>query len=713
MRQKYFLVSLQFILQYIYIFLSIILGFLSISCTLPVKPASSYISLASLYKFYDFTPNLEIIIDGVHNLEIRTRVTVFVAENLQYNDLYKSGHALSLINQLKLSGFFSNVYSQLYIRGNQRIIKIHVQVNPIVKQVVIQDGSKSLIPSDYISYVFKQQLGYPRSFSLLSIALQVIYKWYSLKGYKWVRVQLLDTMSHPNIIYIVISEGKISHISLVANVEQQYFLDISYIFDIHQILQVCGLSLYEAIRIDRIEQGIILLRDHHIVSDCSYYIETQESLPNLLTIRLKFKLLRPNFVRIFARCYLLSKDFNRFLKLLHKKYIYWLDPYYNISCNQYGETILNPIIYSSDPYTNILSNRYSMQSIILLNSYLHKNMDLIIQNCFNYMRMSREFIRDHRPSLLYFNFQPLWCTCSWNYYPSLSKTAIRNSYSYLQICLQHQASSYSLMTSRILPFYQYWFFFRQIYAFHLFIMSKEFNLQTIIQVMTNWYIVLNWNLQQVFQEIVFNIDSWTFTKLSMQSIYHAVVICWNCTYNLNSNYRLYNMKEVFKFDYICLLPVCITDIWLSFLLETHLAYRYSFKFSRMCQANCYCLIEYCQSIGWKFYGLHRIGRYNSLDVQLNRSFQSNIILWPLTFLRMHGYYYIVETVSSVLFLSFDVIVIHDLPRNFSVWQDVTCIKVFYGTGLQINMPIEQIPAISIEYGFAMNTKTYWCLRVIK
>lgn len=729
MRQQHFLVPLHFILQYIYILLSVTLGFLSIYCTLPGRLTANSNSLtASLYNLYDLTPELEIMIDGVHNREIRIRIITFVVENLKKNATYKLGYVTSLINQLKLSGFFSSVHSQAYIKGSQQIIKIRVQVNPIVKKVIVKDGSTSLITGSYISYIFKQQLGYPKSFALINIASRTIYQWYYLKGYKWVQVQVLDTISNPNIIYLMISEGQVSHISLVANIQKQYFLDISYLFDIHQILQVCGLSVNKAIRIDRIEQGLILLRHNRTLTSCSYHVETQKSHLDLLTIKLKFKLLNPDLIRVLTRYYVFSKELKNFLKFLYQSYDYWLDLHGNRLVSKYVEDLQNiindyykPVYKLSNTITNsmyILTNtvyhRSYIRSLISINIYTLNNIYSTIQNSINHMLMSRDLTRYYCPSLLNFNLQPLWHIFTINYYHSLSQIT-QYPYSYVQIFLQYQASVDEVVIDNVLPLYQYWFVFRQLYSLHLFILSKEFHFQTIAQIITYWYTTLNWNLQQVFQEVSLSLDLSSFTSFSLQSIRNKVVISWNCLYNFSPINTLVRTREVFEFYYVYILPFYLTEIWSSFLLETNLSYRYALKLSRMTQLNLYYFIEYYQSITHGYHNLYQgISTHNNLlDVQLNRQFQTDMILWPLNFFRIHGCYYILGNISRILFFSFDFIIIRNLSSNLLMWQDTQLVTIFYGTGIQMKIPIDQIPAISIEYRCQMNAQGYWSLRFVK
>nr|ARO91015.1 hypothetical protein [Corynoplastis japonica] len=126
--------------------------------------------------------------------------------NLEDNKLF------NIIRAMKISGFFNQIKVTYIIDPKYQKVNIYVKLNPIIKQISFFYDSSLLIPSYLIRKFFDYQIGFPKSFKEINIALDKIIKWYRDKGYCWATIQIIDHQLNANHLKCKINEGVLDNI---------------------------------------------------------------------------------------------------------------------------------------------------------------------------------------------------------------------------------------------------------------------------------------------------------------------------------------------------------------------------------------------------------------------------------------------------------------------------------------------------------------------
>nr|YP_010336876.1 hypothetical protein MW559_pgp010 [Stylonema alsidii]UNJ15282.1 hypothetical protein [Stylonema alsidii] len=133
-------------------------------------------------------------------------------ENNQTNHARKS--IISLINKLRLSGYFSQIHLESKTYKNTIIFFLELKLNPILNEIEFTNTQSLLIDHQKLKLYSYNLIGYPNSLTQLKLLSHQIKHWYKCRGYQWVHVKIYDQeFSTSNKVYYDIIEGILDRIT--------------------------------------------------------------------------------------------------------------------------------------------------------------------------------------------------------------------------------------------------------------------------------------------------------------------------------------------------------------------------------------------------------------------------------------------------------------------------------------------------------------------
>nr|YP_009313280.1 Hypothetical protein ORF_4 [Dichotomaria marginata]SCW21534.1 Hypothetical protein ORF_4 [Dichotomaria marginata] len=282
---------IQLVISFLYFISSktVFNNLLSYKCNSYVQTKYNYYKLAHvvpLVKSVEFTQiksqlqSQEIIINGINSYYLRNKLIRLLNININHDQIISKEKIEKWIEKIKLSGFFTNVTFELFTDNQHQIIYINVSTNSLLKMIKIVDYKSKIIPSSYINYLFKEQLGKPINFISIDKTLKLIKKWYIDRGYSWVDINVQYTKAQSNSITINIFEGVISQIEIIGFSKDKNIDQVinGPILDILQAKPGYILNKYV------LERGIKKLKQKKILLQC--YYEIQYNMEQLGTFKL-------------------------------------------------------------------------------------------------------------------------------------------------------------------------------------------------------------------------------------------------------------------------------------------------------------------------------------------------------------------------------------------------------------------------------------------
>lgn len=126
--------------------------------------------------------------------------------------LEKQMHYTEHLNQIKTSGYFSLLYINSKAIYTKKISNIFLLPNDVLKRIYIHNKKKKLIPHTFLIKLFQKQIGYPKNFANLNLALSKIMQWYADRGYQWSLVEIKQA-ADPSYLILNIHEGLVKTIT--------------------------------------------------------------------------------------------------------------------------------------------------------------------------------------------------------------------------------------------------------------------------------------------------------------------------------------------------------------------------------------------------------------------------------------------------------------------------------------------------------------------
>ena len=225
---------------------------------------------------------------------------------------------------IKTSGYFSLLQIHTKKISKKETSKVFILPNNLLKKVYVHNKNEKLIPSKFLTKLFRPQIGYPKNFIQLRLALSAIMKWYSDKGYQWALVQVQHALD-PSSIIINIHEG------LIQTIKAEYYShafeklsDDSYTQTLEEYL---GIQVGLPINIRLLQRRINYLKINKLVGNIIYSIERSQYDLNNVDIIFQVQELQDKELLIVAdylseNSFIISK-----LAYLFKKYLslstYW------------------------------------------------------------------------------------------------------------------------------------------------------------------------------------------------------------------------------------------------------------------------------------------------------------------------------------------------------------------------------------------------------
>lgn len=274
-----------------------------------------------------------IYIEGLTNFFFKNQVLKCLKINI--NDLLniniKKKYLWEIINTLKKSGFLNLIKSSIIINDKTKHFIIILRTNPILKKIKIKNIKRLLLPKTLIIQIFNNQIGLPKNYIQIHESLKTIKDWYKIRGFKWTTINLLYAKN--NEIYIDINEGKIKETKLICNNPKDKYLN-----DQLNVLIQDKLNIFPGniLNIQRIELGIINLKENKLISNCTYKIirNTTKDIIVIVKYSLHYDRTIYLFTKNIALINLVRYNWSNIIKFIFDLPIYNI-PYLLFSLNQY------------------------------------------------------------------------------------------------------------------------------------------------------------------------------------------------------------------------------------------------------------------------------------------------------------------------------------------------------------------------------------------
>ena len=211
-----------------------------------------------------------LIFRGINNPKLRDKI--FTSLNLRYlinrDNHFSFYQTNNIVNKLRHSGFFDNIKVSFFDIVSKHNFVVHLQMKPVVKTITIQGLSLLKIPKSYLCILFKKQIGYPRNLQQIYSAIKKIRFWYMIRGYKWMNIAILNQDKNVSELVIKISEGKLEKARVLSALKNNLNQDVNK----KLIIQELNLYTNEILNIKRIEAGIARLKERKIITNCHYKV---------------------------------------------------------------------------------------------------------------------------------------------------------------------------------------------------------------------------------------------------------------------------------------------------------------------------------------------------------------------------------------------------------------------------------------------------------
>lgn len=201
------------------------------------------------------------------------------------------------LRKIRTNGYFSLLCINHKAVYTKEIRNIFIIPNNILKRVYIHDKEKKLIPHKFLKKLFQTQIGYPKNFANLNLALAKIMKWYSDRGYQWSLVEIQQTKD-PSSLIVNIHEGLVKTITIeYYTFSCTNFSNSLYMKPIEQYLDVrVGIPL----NINYLQKKINYLKDNQLVGNIVYSVERSKNDLTSLDIKFQIQELRDKEVLVLA-----------------------------------------------------------------------------------------------------------------------------------------------------------------------------------------------------------------------------------------------------------------------------------------------------------------------------------------------------------------------------------------------------------------------------
>nr|NP_053844.1 hypothetical protein PopuCp049 [Porphyra purpurea]P51234.1 RecName: Full=Uncharacterized protein ORF621 [Porphyra purpurea]AAC08120.1 ORF621 [Porphyra purpurea] len=169
--------------------------------------------------------------------------------------------------------------------------------NSILKKIYICNQKEKIISRSFLLKLFKSQIGYPKSLAQLNSALSSIMRWYSHKGYQWALIQMHYIEGSSSII-VNIDEG------LISTIRTEYYTSSlerssksSYTNMIEKHLSI---RIGHPINIIYLKRKINYLKKNKLVGNIIYSVERSRNNSSHLDLKFQIQELQDKELVLFG-----------------------------------------------------------------------------------------------------------------------------------------------------------------------------------------------------------------------------------------------------------------------------------------------------------------------------------------------------------------------------------------------------------------------------
>lgn len=700
----------------------------------------------------------EIIISGLNNNILKKKVKDLFGIVVHSRAYMNRKQIQYLINKLKLSGYFTYVDFNVYYLSTHQVIIIDLIPNPILNKVYVLNYQDKLIPSSCVLFLFRSQLGCPKSFAQIHSSINQMMKWYHLRGYYRINIRLEDNDTRNNVIILNIHEGKVSKIEIITYtkyISQKNNKNKAILFNL--IIETLNIKLNQALNIRHLDHGISKLKLQKIIVQCNYQIIPNYDKAHNVILQLRIEVCNNEFTYIFANKIIISSNFLKSLVTYTLDYLLLnnsLASYLfsctrvlfinNISPNVYYD---NSLIYTdmascdNRPYQLLYKKlMYSFQKI---HEWYLAPLLFINGNNFGFRHYIGNMNFSNKRYILDLQFPETGFYFNFRYEHSLMNilgftlnlltcSIFQHTYIYNQnnIPIPLDQISKQSLSSQNSIFHQVGI---QIKVKHeinkYFSYRKEFFLKKISKKYSILYNNISWrNIYLLIDSYPINNLYSSFKQLWLSNI--QKFLCFQVRFVCNNisgiNYPWKNIQLILKS--IHFIPVMIKKN--NRYLNRYLNYSHNLKLKMIYKKNIYIFfigikrqtfiykLELVTSLGSNYhFPFSEI--FFLLGPDRMRGYKEQVFYLPnLKFIIMNLEYHLFFVKNNSLFTFIDYVYDISYTKNDNSMGilynlDQFNYRLAYGLGLQIQIPLKQIPPLRIEYGFNINNNYCFHLRINK
>lgn len=597
----------------------------------------------------------------------------------------KKKYTVSIANYFQIFGLTESIKSYINIIDKTKYYICRLNMNPVLERIIILKYKNLLIPKHILWKCLNPLVGLPKNYKSFYRTIEKIYLWYKDRGLEYININLIDYYKS-NQIYIKIIERQINSIQLICK-SQISLVNIAYLENrMHKDLSK---FIGQRLNINEINQEIQKFKDFKFIKTCKYKIIDHD---NKIKIIIHYELYKNSI------SYVNEKN----VYLNNTKYAYYIADKRNqlnkitriidlfSTLNQKINDIKNKLYrYSKTIEQNLLFN-FSMWN----QNYFYKNLIL------DYKFIKRHLYYDiflllpnsqqHNNLIVYLLIHIYNCLHKiLIHYPSIITQINIKKCSIAYFCsrvyginikFQQTTESHLDINCKI----NYLLSFRNKRSLYLINQFNNIRWLNITDNIDHISRIINKTVQEKSIELHFSIKNRRSNASFIASLTSLIYLPFK---KLNLRYSAYHLHQtlIIKWKKIFILNKNISSVTIhknSLNIYIQLYFPYIYK-------------------DYKYINFKNLLKYNNVD---SKNYSYNLIytnIYPLFLYKIEYYYVINNYFSFYVFNNYiRQLFINNISRTYLYTDRVIHLPkntINIGSGIQLKIPIKNIPPLSIEY----------------